>query len=71
MRLATFFQQDSSYPLLFHLPETANEGFCFDLECLIIGQNNINFHLHPFKKEKKKNIQWKLLFSYTIPSKRE
>jgi len=49
MRLATFFQQDPSYPLLFHL-QSANEGFCFDPDGLIIGQNNINFHLHPFKK---------------------
>jgi len=50
MRLATFFQQNPSYPSLFHLTEAANEGFCFDPDGLIIEQNNINFHLHPFKK---------------------
>ena len=71
MRLATFFQQDPSYPLLFHFPESANEDFCFDPDGLIIRQNNINLHLHPFKKEKKKNIQWKLLFRYTFPAKCE
>jgi len=56
MRLATLFQQDPSYPLLFHLPEAANEGFCFDPDGLIIGQNNINFHLHRFKNKKKIKI---------------